>query len=259
MLQIALFAGFLVSVTQSSARATEIKFLCAAALESWMVEVIPEFQKTSGYDVKPAFQIINVITERVRKGDAADLAIVSPRQWEDLQKERKLDPGIRVVIAKVGFGVFVKKGATKPDITSIEAFRRAFLNTRSIALFSPASRGPTGIYQARVFEQLGISADIKPKIKYAGVPKPNQVVSGPLFELVANGDADIGLAMISEILQAPGVELVGPVPPEIQNFTVFTAVIPANAEEPAAAKALIDFLVSPRATPILKSKGLEQG
>jgi len=259
MLQIALFAGFLVSVTQSSARATDITFLCAAALESWMVEVIPEFQRTSGYKVKPTFQIINVITERVRKGEAADLAIVSPQQWQDLQEERKLDPGVRVVIAKVGFGVFVKKGAAKPDISSVEAFKRAFLNAGSIASFNPAGRGPTGIYQARIFEQLGISADIKPKIKYASAPRPNQVVSAPLFELVADGDAEIGLAMISETLQSPGVDLVGPVPADIQNFTIFMTVIPANAKEPAAAKALIDFLTSPKATSILKSKGLEGG
>src|ERR1700687_943896 len=146
VLQIVLFAGALVSVMQSSARATDITFLCAAALESWMVEVIPEFQRTSGYDVKPTFQIINIITERVRKGDAADLAIVSPQQWEDLQEERKLDPGVRVVIAKVGFGGFAKAGATKPDISTVEAFKRAFLSAQSIAVFDPSAVGPTPVY-----------------------------------------------------------------------------------------------------------------
>jgi ABC-type molybdate transport system substrate-binding protein len=100
VLQIVLFVGTLVSAMQSSARGTEITFLCAAALESWMVEIIPEFQKTSGYNVKPTFQIINDITERVRKGDAADLATVSILQWEDLQRQRKLNPDVRVVIAQ---------------------------------------------------------------------------------------------------------------------------------------------------------------
>jgi molybdate transport system substrate-binding protein len=85
------------------------------------------------------------------------------------------------------------------------------------------------------------------------------VASTRVFELVMNGDAEIGLAMISEILQAPGVELVGPVPTQIQAFTAFTTVIPTNAKQPAAAKVLIDFLISPKATSILKSKGLEQG
>jgi molybdate transport system substrate-binding protein len=254
----ALMVGLFLSSMQSSAHAAEITLLCAAALESWMHDVIPEFERTSGYEVKPTFGIINVITERVRKGDAADLAIVSPQQWEDLSKERKLDPSVRTVIAKVGYGVFMKKGAAKPDIGSVEAFKRAFLNAGSIAFF-PGARGPTGAYQVRVFEQLGISADIKPKIKYSSVAKSNQVVSAPLFELVANGDADIGVAMISEILQAPGVELVGPVPTEVQDFVMFTTAIPTNAQRPAAAKALIDFLTSPKASSILKSKGLEQG
>jgi molybdate transport system substrate-binding protein len=165
VLQIVLFVDTLVSAVQSSA--TEITFLCAAALESWMVEVIPAFQKTSGYNVKPTFQIINDITERVRRGDAADLATVSTLQWEDLQRVRKLAPDVRVVIAKVGFGVFVKKGAAKPDIRSVEAFKRTFMNARSIAFF-PAGRGPTGAYQVGIFEQLGISVDIEPKIKYSG-------------------------------------------------------------------------------------------
>ena len=258
VLQIVLFVGTLVSAMQSSARATEITFLCAAALESWMVEVIPEFQKSSGYNVKPTFQIINDITDRVRKGDAADLATVSTLQWEELRRARKLVPEVRVVIAQVGFGVFVKQGAAKPDISSVEAFKRTFMNARSIAFF-PAGRGPTGAYQAGIFEGLGISLDIEPKIKYSGAPKPHQVASAGVFELVANGDAEIGLAMISEILQARGVELIGPVPTQIQDFTAFTTAIPTNAKQPAAAKVFIDFLISPKATSILKSKGLEQG
>jgi molybdate transport system substrate-binding protein len=258
VLQVALFVG-LVSIPQSSARTTEMTFLCAAALEAWMDEVLPEFQNSSGYGVKTTFERINIITERVRKGDDVDLAIVSPQQWEGLQQEGKLDPRVRVVIAKVGFGVFVKKGAAKPDVSSVEAFKRAFLNARSIASFSPSTRGPTVIYQDRLFERLDLTVDLNSRIKYAAAPKPDQVISAPLFELVANGDAEIGLAQISETLQAPGVELVGPVPAEIQNFTIFTTAIPANGKEPTAAKALIDFLTSPKATSILKSMGLEEG
>jgi molybdate transport system substrate-binding protein len=262
VLQIALFAVPLLSVTQGSAHATEITFLCAAALESWMTEVIPEFQKTSGYDVRPTFQIINVITERVRNGDAADLALVSPQQWEDLSKERKLDSSVRTVIAKVGYGVFVKKGAARPDISTVKALRRALLNASSIATFNSAlGRGsPTVIYVARLFDRLGISDELKPKLKYpTRQGTPPQPVSTPLFELVANGQAEIGVAQISETLQAPGVELVGPMPVDIQEFTIFTTAIPANGKEPAAAKALIDFLASQKATSTLKSKGLEPG
>ena len=257
-LQVVVLVGLMLTM-QNMARAADITFLCAAALESWMHDVIPEFQKTSGHNVKQTFGVINAITERVRKGEPTDLAIVSPQQWESLQNEGKLDPATRVVVARVAYGVFVRKGAAKPDISSVEALKRAFLNAGSIAVFNPTGRGPTTIYQVRVFARLGISADINPKLKIAGAPKPNQVVSAALFELVANGDAEIGLAMISEIVQAPGVELVGLVPAEIQEFTIFTTVIPVHAKEPTAAKAFIEFLTSPRATSILKSKGLEQG
>jgi molybdate transport system substrate-binding protein len=124
-----------------------------------------------------------------------------------------------VAVAKVGFGIFVKRGAAEPDISSVEALRRALLNARSIAMFDPVRLGPTAVYQARVIEQLGLGEAMKPKIKYSAAPKPNQVVSAPLFELVAGGEADIGIAMISEIVQAPGVDLVGPMPVDVQGFT----------------------------------------
>src|SRR5258708_17556866 len=111
----ALMLSLFISSMQSSARAAEITLFCAAALESWMHEVIPKFESTSGHRVKATFQIINAITERIRTGDTADLAIVSPQQWEDLQKAGKLDPNVRVVIAKVDFGVFLKKEHLKHD------------------------------------------------------------------------------------------------------------------------------------------------
>jgi molybdate transport system substrate-binding protein len=145
---------------QSSAHAEDITFLCAAALESWMHDVIPEFQKTRGHNVKPTFEAINRITEFVRRGDPADLAIVSPQQWESLQNEGKLDSTTRVVIAKVAYGVFVKKGAVKPDINSVEAFKRTFFNARSIALFDPATGGPTALFGARLFDRLGMAAEL---------------------------------------------------------------------------------------------------
>ena len=128
-----------------------------------------------------------------------------------------------------------------PDISSVEAFKRALLNAKSIALADPAGGGPVGIYATSLFERLGVSAAVTPKLKLVG---------GGLapVEPVAKGDAEIGLTTISEILPVPGIELVGPLPREIQTFIVFTAAIPANAKEPMAAKALIDFLSSPRAT-----------
>ena len=119
--------------------------------------------------------------------------------------------------------------------------------------------GPTALFGARIFDRLGMAAELKPKIKHPARGVPPQAIAAPLFELVANGDAEIGLAMISEIIQAPGVDLVGPLPAEIGEFQAFTTVVPAQAKAPNAAKVFIEFLISPRATSILKSKGLEPG
>jgi molybdate transport system substrate-binding protein len=261
-LQVALISGALASVAPSLAGAAEIRFLCAAAIESWMIEVIPQFEKSSGHTVNPTFLIINDIAERVRNGESADLAVVSPALWQTLQAERRLDPNVRIAIAKVGYGVFVKKGAARPDISSVEALKHTLLNARSIGFAladsTGAPRGPTGAYQVRLFDQLGISGEIKQKIVRPGFARPGQVVSAPMFELVASGEAEIGVAMISEILQAPGVDFVGLVPAEVADYIVFTTGIPTIAREPAVAKVLISFLTLPSSASVLKSKGLEQ-
>lgn len=236
-----------------TARAVEITFLCAGALQTTAEELLPEFQRDTGHTVKVVFTSIGFITQRVRNGEIADLAVVSPRQWEDLKNEGKLDPHVRVVLAKVGAGVFVKNGAAKPDISSVGAFKRALLNAKSIALVDPAAGGPVALYAPGLFERLGISADVTPKLKLVGG-------GGAPVEPVIKGEVEIGLTTISEIVQfQPAIELVGPLPPEIQVFFAYTAAIPKNAKEPTAAKVLLDLFISPQAISIMKSKGLEPG
>jgi molybdate transport system substrate-binding protein len=240
--------------------AADITLLCAGALESWMHEVIPAYHNSSGHNVKATFAVINAITERVRKGGAADVAIVSPQQWDDLQKEGKLDPAVRFLIAKVGYGVFAKSGTLKPDIDSVEALKRTLLNAKSIAVFDPSVVGPTAVYVARLFGRLGIKSDLQPKFKYSlSGAIPGRPTAAALFDSVATGDVEIGVAMISEIVAAQGVQLIGPVPTEVQSYQAYATVMPLSAREPTGAKAFIDFLTSPEAISILKSKGLEPG
>jgi molybdate transport system substrate-binding protein len=246
-------ASLLLLGAQNSAPAAEITFLCAGALESAMKELIPAFQSASGHKVNASFASIGANAGRIRKGDVADLAIVSPQQWDELQKEGRLGSAAPVVVAKVGIGVSVKKGGVKPDISSSESFKRALINARSIAVPTPDFGSPVGAYVPRLFERLGISTDVKSKVILTSQAAPTS--SG----LVAKGDAEIGLTQISEILAEPGLELIGPLPSDVQNYTIFAAVIPPNAKEPAAAKAFIDFLTSPHAASVLKSKGLELG
>jgi molybdate transport system substrate-binding protein len=251
LVKIAAFSVLAVAATGNYARAADINFLCANALEPAMRELIPEFQKASGHNVTVIYVTPGISTERVRKGEEADLVTVLPPQWESLQKEGKLAPGTRVVIGKSGLGVFVKRGVPRPDISSVEAFKRALLNAPSIAVGDP-SHSPVGGYVIPLLDRLGIGGDIKPKLKLTG--------GGPAaIQTVVKGDAVIGFTQMPEIIASPDVESVGPVPTDIQNFTTFTAAIPASAKQAAAAKALVDFLTSPRAVSVIKSKGLEAG
>jgi len=243
-------AGLLVLASTGCGRAADITFLCAGALESWMKEVTPQFEASSKEHLDVTFQAINIITDRLRKGDVADLALVSPEQWDSLGKDGKLDPATRVVVAKVAFGVFTRKGGTRPDVGSVDAFRHALLDARSFGGFDPALRGPTSIYVTELLDRLGIAVDLKSKSRYArNAPE--------LYDMVAKGEVEIAVAQISEILAAPGLELIAPMPKEIQAYTIFTTAIPATAKRPDAAKNLIDFLVSPPARSLLVRNGLE--
>ncbi len=251
-LKIAAFAGLALVATGHDARAADIAVLSANALRPALQELVPKFQKASGHNVTVSYATLGVITERIRKGDEADLASVSPAQGESLQKEGKLSPDARVVIAKGGLGVFVKKGAARPDISSVDTFKTALLNARSIATGDPAQGSPVGAYMVALFDRLGISADIKPKLQLtAGGPATMQPV--------VKGDAELGINQMSEIITLPDVDLVGPLPAAIQNFTLYTAAIPANAKQAEAAKALIEFLMSPRGRSVFQSKGFEPG
>jgi len=224
----AVLGGLMLVASSVGVKAATVEFLCAGALETSVEQLIPEFRRATGHNVNATYAAISVIAQRLARSDKADLAIVSPRQWEDLQRQGKLDAGFRVTIARVGAGVFVKRGTARPNIATVDAFKHALLNGNAIAI---SGGGPVGIYALRLFDQLGIGADVKAKLKLVG---------GGLAPIapVVNGDAEIGLSTISEILAAPDVELVGPLPAEIQTYIVYIAGIPTNANEtttPAAA------------------------
>ena len=239
-------------VTGRYAHAAEITFLCANNLQQAMLELIGPFQKESGHNLKVIYASVGTNTERVRSGDQADLAIVSLPQWESLAKEGKLAPGQRVVISKIGIGVFVKKGAPRLDISSVEAFKRSLLAAGSIALGDPKAGAPVSVYLLPLFERLGITGDISPKFRFTDAPGPFAIT-----DMVKRGDAEIGFTQITNILASPDVDFLGPLPAEIQNFTTFTAAVPANAKQAEAANALVRFLKSPQSVAVLKSKGFD--
>ncbi len=249
----AITLSFVLCFAFGSAEATQIRFLCAGALTRAMEILIPEFEGVSGHRVEVVFDIINSIAGRIREGQAFDLAVETPAQWENLAKESKLDPAVREKIASVKWALYVKKGAAKPNIDTVEALRQALLSAGSIAYSTV--RGPIQAYQSRVTEQLGLTETLKSKARYGRTPRPGEV--GVTFELVMNGEAELGFGTISEILARPSLEMVAPMPPELQSSISFVSVLPVNASQPAAAKALLEFLTSPRAKTILTAVGLE--
>ncbi len=232
------------------ARAAEIRLLCAVALHPAIDALIPDFEKSSGHKVTVAYGTAGAVADRVQKGDAADIVISSVPMIDRLQAQGKVVAGDRVIIAKVGVGAFVRKGAAKPDISSVDAFKRSMLAARSIAYPDPAGGGASGIYVASLLERLGIAGDMKPKTKLL---PPTEVLYGS----VAGGDVEIGFNQISEILAQPTVELAGPLPSAIQNYTQFVPGIVTGNSQTDAARALVTFLSSSPAQTVLKAKGFE--
>ena len=233
----------------STAGAAEIRLLSASALHPAIDALIPEFEKSSGHKLTAAYGTAGAVAERVLKNEAADIVTSSLPMIERLQAQGKVVAGDRVIIAKVGVGAFVRKGAAKPDISSADAFKRSMLAAKSIAYPDPAGGGASGIYVASLLERLGIAAEMKPKTKLSTL--------GTLYASVASGGVEIGFNQVSEILAQPTVELAGPLPPPIQNYTEFLAGIVTGSGRTDAARALITFLRSPAAKATLKAKGFE--
>lgn len=247
---VAAMAGVLLASSGAVAAAAEITFLCPLAMRTVMPDLISQFERASSHKVAVDYATVGVITDRIVKGDTADVAIVSSQQNDELQKQGKIVAGSRADIARVGYGVYVRKGAPKIDIGSVDALKRSLLAAKSIVYGDPAAGGPSGIYTARLMERLGIAAEVKPKTKL--LPPGDGVL-----EAVAKGDAEIGLGLTSQTAAVSGVQLVGPLPAEVQSYTEYAAGILATSKQAEAAKALISFLSSPAGQSSLKSKGFE--
>jgi molybdate transport system substrate-binding protein len=245
VLRIALF----VSIGASVATAAEIKLLSASALHPVLDALIPDFEKSSGHKVTVTYGTAGAVADRVQKGEAADIILSSVPMIDRLQAQGKIVTGDRVVIARVGVGVFVRKGAVKPDVSSADAFKRAMLAAKSIAYPDPAGGGASGIYVASLLERLGIAAEMKPKTRLSTLEA--------LYASVASGEIEIGFNQISEILAQPTVELAGPLPSAIQNYTQFASGIVAGCSQAEAATALVIFVSSPAARSVIKIKGFE--
>ncbi len=246
----AAFVGLLLTAAAPSlARAAEIKLLGPVSLRAVVPGVLPEFEKSSGHKVTVGYATLGAITKRVTEGEAVDVAMVSPAQNEDLQKQGKLLAGSRVDIAKVGYTVFVKKGAAKPDVASLDSFKRTMREAKSITLGDPAAGGGSGVYLDGLMQRLELSADIKPKTRL--------VTSGTeVAEAVAKGVTEIGIGVASDAAIVPGLEAI-PLPTGAQSYSVYAAGISSSSKHVDAAKALVAFLTSPPVKQVLTANGFE--
>ncbi len=242
----AAIGGMAFTLLAAQTQAAEIKVLSSTAMKTALEELGPQFEKATGNKLVFTIGPAAVLKKQIDEGAAFDVAILTAPLNDGLAAAGKIDT-TRIPIARAGIGLAVHKGAPKPDISTTEAFKRALLNAKSVGL---SAAGASGTYLKALFEKLGIADEMKPKLK---------MLSGAPGEAVANGDVEIGMTQLSELLPYANAELVGPLPADIQSYTYFSAGVSETSKEADAARAFIKFLVAPPALAVTKAKGMEPG
>jgi molybdate transport system substrate-binding protein len=233
-----------------AAGAAELKVLTAGAFKPVVVALQPEFERQTGHRLKVDNDTAGGLQKRIGGGEAFDVVFSSPSSLQPLQQAGKVAAGTPRPLARVAIGVAVKRGAPLPDIATVEAFRNMVLQARSVAYIDPAAGGSSGIYLDQLFERWGIA----PQVRAKAVLVPGGLVA----ERVVSGAADVAIHQVSEILAVPDAVLVGTIPAEIQNYTVYAGATSSSTQQAEAAKALLEFLASPAADAVLQAKGMER-
>jgi molybdate transport system substrate-binding protein len=233
----------------AQADAAEVKVLTAGAMKQVVLALLPEFEK-QGHKLIVDNDTAGGLQKRIEGGEPLDVAVITPAALDQLAGRGKIAPGTKVDLARVAIGVMVRPGTKIPDISTVDAFRQALLDAKSVAYIDPASGGSSGIYLDKLFEKMGIADAIRAKARLKR--------GGYVADLLVSGDAELGIHQISEIVPVKGVTLVGPLPAEIQNYTVYAGALSAAAKDAAAAKAFLDLLAGPAAAAIFREKGMDR-
>ncbi len=245
------FASALAARTPSDA--AEITVLTTRAMNHVLTELTGALEHTTGHRITLVLAPPNEIRRRVVNGENVDVAMSGSGIIDDLGEQGKIKRDSKLILARVGRGVAVRAGARKPDISSVEAFRRTLLAAKSIVYTDPAIGGG-GKYFETVLVGLGIAKEIKAKSILNA-----RAATTPNAEIVARGEAELGIQLISEIVSVLGAELLGPLPAELQAMNVISAGIVTTASESHAAQELFKFLTSPDAATVIKAAGMEPG
>ena len=241
----------LLLLTRFGVAADEIRVMTSGTFTAAYLELAPEFERATGHRIVTEATSMGTgptgIVARLERGDLIDVVIVSAADLERLTTAGLIRPGTRVDLARSAIGMAVRRGAPKPDISSVDALTRTLLAAQSIAYSASVS----GTYlSTELFQRLGIADRV--------LPKSRRIEGGErVAAVVARGEAEIGFQQISELLPVDGVDVVGPLPPEVQRVTIFAAGVGAASTNPAVARSFIDFLASPRAISAIRKSALE--
>ena len=228
----------------ANAQAAELKVFGSRVTKVILGELGPQFEKATGFKPVVTADVAQVMKRRIEGGEPFDLAVLVDFQIDDLIKSGKLVADTRTNIMSSGIGVAVKRGAPKPDISTVEAFKQTLLNANSITYLK---EGASTIHLRKLFDQLGITEAIKAK----AVETDGEQVS----EFVAEGKVELGLIVIPNIMSVPGAEVVGPLPAAINSIVMFTAGVSSASPNQQVARELIRLMKSPEAKPVIKAKG----
>ena len=238
------------SAAAGTAHAAEINVMLTDALGTSFNELAPKFARANGHTIREVHGPSGGLVRRLNAGEPADVIFINDGGIDELIKQGKLQPG-RTDLTRTGIGIAVRKGAPQARRLDAGGAQARAARRPSIGYTDPAGGGLTAAPIIAMIEKLGIAAQMAPKTKLAaGGP------TGRVSTLVANGDAEIGMQMVSELLSNPELEVIGMLPPELQLITVYSAGITVQAKEPDAARALVRFLATPEAAAVYKAKGL---
>lgn len=230
--------------------AAEIRLLSAAAMQSVFKEITAEFERTSGHKLTIHYGTIGAINQWIVGGEEADYVIGSSLSMPALVQQRKINSASLTPICKTAIGVVVPSGSPRPSVQSVEEFKNALLAAKAVVYADPVRGGAAGIHVASVIEKLGLTEQLKPKIRLAA--------GGDITEVtLALGTGAIGMTQISEMAGKPGAEVAGPLPEVLQNYTVFVGGMPLSVSQPDAAADLVKFLKGAAAIAVIKAKGMQ--
>jgi molybdate transport system substrate-binding protein len=228
----------------------ELEVFSTIAVQGAVEALTPEFEAANGVRLAVTWNTAPALVKRLQGGEAADLLILNRAGMDAMIRDGRVQAGADVTLASSATAIAIKAGAPRPDISTQEALVRTLRAVRAISYTDPAAGGASGIYFAKLLDRLGIAAEINAKTRF---PPP----AGLSGTLLPTGEADLAVQQTPELLQVPGIEIVGPLPGDLHMVTTFVAGVEVSSTKGALAKALIDFLRTPAAVEMFRAKGLD--